>query len=227
MVNEVASERERSANAKAFGALGLGVGFTGLIALLTRPRPAYAGTPEQPVNVIVDGDVRQALAALILLGQDMQGQLATVNENLQELISLLGGVPSPGNELQLLPFKFVSEILQAGVPFALYELDEGKGSLIWALIDVTDPNTTVLIRIDDLLWEFKYSTLFSEGVDRPLFPGAWISKYDAGTSHYALIFSAGDVKGFKFDRTFSINVRFDGVGTATLNEGRGVLWEAP
>lgn len=209
------------------GGLSLAVGLGALIASLTRPVSAATGTPSEPVNVIVDGDVRQALAALILQGETSNNALAVANEYLKQIVTLLGGTPAEVVKFDLVTFKQENQTLQHGTAFPLYEIDSGAGSLIWTLVDVSDPDTTVIIKVDDLKWEFKYSTLYAEGVDKPLFPGAWLSKYDAGTGHYALIFSAGDVKGFKFERTFSVNVRFDGVGTATLNEGRGVLFEAP
>ena len=50
----------------------------------------------------------------------------------------------------------------------------GRGGLIWAVVDVSDPNTTVNIKVDKLTWEFTISTLLSQGLDKPYFPGFWV-----------------------------------------------------
>lgn len=214
---------ERSGGAKALAAGGVAFGVGALVAMLLGPRPAGAA-PGQPTEVIVDGDVRKALAALLLQGQDIAGKLDTANETLKSILAALGA--QPGEELILEPFQKINQALAPGESLPLYESKPGKGALIWAVVDVTDPNTSVIFKFDDLTWELNYTTLFNEGVDRPLFPGIWLARYDALTLHYSLVFSAGDVKGWAFSKLAQVVVRFNGVpgATATLTEGRGVVW---
>ncbi|MBA7696775.1 hypothetical protein ES703_105426 [subsurface metagenome] len=100
----------------------------------------------------------------------------------------------------------------------------GKGSLIWAIFDVSDPDTKLSFRIDDLVWEFKFDTLLTQGIQQPLFPGAWLSKADAISGHYCIIFSAGTLEGFAYDQRLIISLTYQGAGTATLHEARGILW---
>lgn len=227
MVEKVAEKAAAEATRTGVGLFGLatlGVSITALVAALTKPVKAA----EMPQEVIVDGDVRKALAALLLQGEAVGNSLNTANSYLREIVRVLGGmIPGEipiGETPILVPFLKQNETLASGQNFPAYELTGGKGALLWAVIDVTDPNTKVIFRFDDLVWEFEFNTLYNEGVDKPLFPGVWLSKYDVSNSHYALIFSAGDLSGFTFKERCSIVIRYQGTGTATLTEGRGIVW---
>ena len=221
MTPKTGAEVETSHKAVQALAVGtLGVSIAALIAALLA-KPAAAAPGPGPGVVIVDGDVRKALAALILNGQDIASLLATANETLTAILNALTGA---AGERILEPFQEVNKTLTSGDNFPLYESKPGKGALIWAVVDVSSPNTTVQFKFDDLVWEFNFTTLFNEGMDRPIFPGVWLAKYDAVNSHYVLVFSAGDVKGWTWSRMAHILVRYTGSGTATLTEGRGVVW---
>ena len=122
------------------------------------------------------------------------------------------------------PFLKESQTLQRGVPFGVYESKPGKGALIWAIFDVSDPDTKLSFRIDDLVWNFKFSTLLTQGIQQPLFPGAWLSKADAIAGHYCIVFSAGTIEGFAYEQRLIVSLTFEGAGTATLHEARGIKW---
>jgi hypothetical protein len=224
-------EQKRNAGAAVFGLSALGLSAAALITALLKPSPALGTTPQQPVNVIVDGDIRTALAGLLAQGEDVKAQLALMDGHLLNIIEAISGIELPTGTthpiprvVDLEPFEQKDETLEKGVDFPVYELTAAQGGLIWAIIDVTDPSTTVIFNIDDLYWEFDYATLNDEGIDRPLFPGVWLSKYDPATNHYVLIFSAGNPRGFTFKDHLRVIVRFTGTGSATLTEGRGILW---
>jgi hypothetical protein len=209
--------KERSRGSDVFlGMLG-GAGVGALVAELLKPRGAGA----EPINVIVDGDIRQALATLILLGQGANDKLDEVNGHLIDILAALGG---EGQNKLLLPFQEVNKVIHPIENYPLF-LSTKPGSLIWAVIDVTSPNVTLIFKFDDLSWEFQYNTLLNEGVDRPLFPGVWLSRYDAINSHFAMIFSAGNLTGFTWKRAMSIVVRNTSAADVTLTEGRGVTWD--
>lgn len=188
-----------------------------LIAALTKkakaaPPPGEGELP--PITVILDEQTKQALAAIL------SQQLAT-NQTLNKILTALGEVP--GKRI-LEPFQYKNQTLQKGIPFGVYESKPGKGSLIWAIFDVSDPDTEVSFRIDDLVWTFRFSTLLTQGIQQPLFPGAWLSKADAIAGHYCIVFSAGTIDGFTYEQRLIISITFKGTGTATLHEARGIKW---
>lgn len=191
-----------------------------LIAALTKkakaaPAPGEGELP--PITVILDEQTKQALAAIL------SQQLAT-NQTLTAISQALGVAPPVIEERILEPFKYENQTLQRGVPFAVYESKPGKGALIWAIFDVSDPDTKLSFRIDDLVWNFKFSTLLTQGIQQPLFPGAWLSKADAIAGHYCIVFSAGTIEGFVYKQRLIISLTFEGAGTATLHEARGIKW---
>jgi len=154
---------------------------------------------------------------------DTLTKLDTANLTLTAISEALG--VTPVEERILAPFQYKNQILQRGVPFGVYESKPGKGALIWAIFDVSDPDTEVSIRIDDLVWNFKFDTLLAQGVQQPLFPGAWLSKADALAGHFCIVFSAGTIDGFVYEQRLIVSVPFKGAGTATLHEARGILWD--
>jgi len=188
-----------------------------LIAALTKKAKAAPPGELPPITLILDEQTKQALAAIL------SQQLAT-NQTLVAISEALGAAPPVIEERILEPFKYENETLQRGVPFAVYESKPGKGALIWAIFDVSDPDTKLSFRIDDLVWNFKFSTLLTQGIQQPLFPGAWLSKADALTGHYCIIFSAGTIEGFKYEQRLIVSLTFQGIGTATLHEARGIKW---
>ena len=217
------AERERSATSALWGLPILGIGIATLIASLTRPAQA---SPDGPP---IDGDVRQALAALLLQGEAVKDKLDLVNTNLVAIIEALGGAAPGGSGLPsriLEPFLEQNKTLNSGERFVVYERSPAKGSLIWVVIDVTDPDTDITLKFDNLSWTFNINTLQVEGIDRPLFPGVWLSRFDAASSHYAVVFSAGNINGVGFNNLLNVLVTYKGAGTATLTEGRGICWLA-
>ncbi len=149
--------------------------------------------------------------------------LTATNQTLTQILEALG-VEVPVEKRLLVPFKEANKTLERGVPFGVYEDAPGKGALIWAIFDVSDPDTELSIRIDDLVWEFNFNTLLTQGIQQPLFPGAWLSKADAVTGHYCIVFSAGNLTGFTYEQRLIITLTYKGTGTATLHEGRGIKW---
>ena len=226
MVQDTAQKEKRN-TAAAWMVPMLGVSIATLIATLTRPALASGG--QLPQEVIIDGDVRQALATLLLQGEQVKEKLDTVNTNLVAIVEALGAPAPGGNGLPsrvLEPFLEQNQTLVSGERFVVYEKAPAKGSLVWVVIDVTDPDTDVTLKFDGLSWTFNINTLQSEGIDRPLFPGVWLSRFDAMTLHYAVVFSAGNINGVGFNNLINVLVTFKGAGTATLNEGRGICWLA-
>lgn len=239
---------------KALAGLAAVGGIGALIYTLTRPRPVEAAPPGivappteiPPITVVLDEEIRQALAAILInqvstaegldtlfdtLFDTLGTKIDAINENLRQILQALGveapptpTPPAAEERLILQPFQKDSQTLQSGTPFPIYEKSPGKGALIWAVIDISSPTAKVAFRFDDLLWEFEYDTLRNQGVDSPLAPGVWLSKYDLANSHFAMIFSAGDIRGFAFTQRLLITVTYTGAGTATLNQGRGVVW---
>lgn len=221
------AEKERRNTSAFWGLPILGVSIASLVLALSRPAQAAPG--ELPQEVIVDGDVRQALAALLLQGEAVKEKLDLVNTNLVAIIEALGGAApgGPGLPSRLLePFLKENKTLNTGERFVVYEKAPAKGSLVWVVIDVSDPNTDITLKFDNLSWTFNIDKLRNEGIDRPLFPGVWLSRYDAATLHYAVVFSAGNINGVGFNNLINVLVTFRGAATATLNEGRGICWLA-
>ncbi|GAI60177.1 unnamed protein product [marine sediment metagenome] len=210
--------------ALAVGAIGMST--VALIAALRKP--AKAAPPENgipPVIIaVLDEETRQALAMIISQQADTLSAINTANLTLTAISEALGAEPPVIEERILEPFKYENEALQKGVPFAVHESKPGKGSLIWAIFDVSDPNTKLSFRIDDLVWNFNFNTLLTQGVQQPLFPGVWLSKADAIAGHYCIIFSAGTIEGFVYKQRLIISLTLEGAGTATLHEARGIKW---
>ena len=226
MVQET-KQGARPTSSALWGVPLLGISIVNLIASLTKP--AQASPEGQPQEVIIDGDVRQALAALLLQGEAVKEKLDLVNTNLVAIVEALGGAAPGGDGLpsrMLVPFLKQNKTLNSGERFVVYEKAPAKGSLVWVVIDVTDPDTDVTFKFDNLSWTFNINTIRNEGIDRPLFPGVWLSRFDALSNHYAVIFSAGNINGVGFNKLVNVLVTFKGAGTATLNEGRGILWLA-
>ena len=222
MVQETVDRGRREA-ASLWGLPILGISIATLIASLSRPASAAPG--EQPL----DGDLRTALAALLLQGEAVKDKLDTVNTNLAAIIEALGGAAPGGNGLPsriIEPFLKVGQTLNSGERFVVYEKAPAKGSLVWVVIDVTDPNTDITLKFDSLSWTFNITTPRLEGIAQPLFPGVWLSRYDPASSHYAVIFSAGNINGVAFGKLINVLVTYKGAGSATLTEGRGICWLA-
>jgi len=222
----VQETKPRQTSSALWGVPLLGVSIVTLIAALSRPAEAAAGEG-QPLELVGMDDVRTALAALLLQGEVVNERLDTVNANLVAVIEALGGSPPngdglPGREME--PFQMDNQVLNSGSNFAVYDIAGKPGALVWAVIDVTDPNTDISIKLDSLSWTFNIDKVREQGLDKPLFPGVWLSRYDAATLHYALVFSAGSINGIRFSQSLKVIVTFKGVGTATLTQGRGVLW---
>jgi len=222
--------------AMALGLTGLGMGTAALVAALTREVKAEELLPGE---VTVDGAVREALAALIVGQENIKGALQGISTTLDNIrqgqgevnttlvgirdaLTALGAEP-PGEQI-LEPFKKENATLQSKSAFPIDVVERGVGSLVWAVIDVSDPDTTIGFRFDNLVWEFNYNDLLTQGIQQPLFPGAWLSKADAIASHYCMVFSAGDIKGFGHKSRFQVVATFHGTGTATLHQGSGVRW---
>jgi len=217
--------------ALAVGAIGMST--VALIAALRKP--AMAAPPENgipPVIIaVLDDEARQALATILtnqvvaLNALDaINGKLTITNQNLAAISEALGAAPPVVEERILEPFRQEAKTLEHGTPFAVYESKPGKGALIWGIFDVSDPDTKLSLRIDDLVWNFDFNTLLTQGVQQPLFPGAWLSKADALAGHYCIIFSAGTIDGFVYKQRLIISLTFQGIGTATLHEARGIKW---
>ena len=202
-------------------AISLPVSAAALVIALTRK--AKAAPPTEPMYVILDDEVKQALAMIISQQSDMLTKFDTANLTLTAISDALGAVPV--EERILKPFQYKTQVLQKGVPFAVYESTPGKGALIWGIFDVSDPDTKLSFRIDDLVWNFDFNTLLTQGIQQPLFPGAWLSKADALAGHYCIVFSAGTIEGFVYKQRLIISLTYQGVGTATLHEARGILWD--
>jgi hypothetical protein len=207
----------------ALAVTATGLSIAAIITALSRTAKAAPG--ELPP---LGDEIRQALAAILSQQADtlnaigiMGGKLDTTNTTLNSILTALGKAPE--NRI-LEPFQYRAQTLLRGVPFGIYESKPGKGALIWAIFDVDDPDTDISIRIDDLVWEFNFNTLLAQGVQQPLFPGAWLSQFDAIAGHYCIIFSAGVIDGFKYNQRLIITATFNGVGTAVLHEGRGIVW---
>ena len=215
---------KKDTKALAGGAIVLST--AALITALTRKvkaAPPEDGIPPV-IEVILEDVVKQALATIISQQADTLTKLDTANLTLTAISEALGAEPPVVEERILEPFKYENETLQRGVPFAVFESKPGKGALIWAIFDVSDPNTKLSFRIDDLVWNFKFSTLLTQGIQQPLFPGAWLSKHDAIAGHYCIIFSAGTIEGFVYKQRLIVSLTFEGIGTATLHEARGIKW---
>ncbi|MBA7659287.1 hypothetical protein ES703_67264 [subsurface metagenome] len=219
----MANNDKKDTKALAGGAIVLSA--AALITALTRKVKAAPPDEIPPViEVILEDVVKEALAMIISQQANALTKLDTANLTLTAIAEALGAAPPVIEERILEPFKKEAQTLQKGVPFAVYESKPGKGSLIWAIFDVSDPDTKLSFRIDDLVWNFKFSTLLTQGIQQPLFPGAWLSKADAISGHYCIIFSAGDIEGFVYKQRLIISLTFEGVGTATLHEARGIVW---
>ncbi len=222
----VQETKPRQTSSALWGVPLLGVSIATLIAALSKPAQAAAGEG-QPLELVGMDDVRTALAALLLQGEVVKERLDTVNANLVSIVEALGGSPPDSNGLpgrELVPFQKDNQTLNTGDNFAVYDIANRPGALVWAVIDVTDPNTDINIKLDSLSWSFNIEKVREQGLDKPLFPGVWLSRYDGATLHYALVFSAGSINGMKFSQSLKVIVTFKGVGTATLTQGRGVLW---
>jgi len=216
---------DRVKSALVVGGIGATLGVAALITALTRPvKAAPPGELPPAIIAVLDEDTRRALAAMLSQQAATIDAITTTNQTLAQILEALG-VEVPVTEKRILePFQYRNQTLQKGIPFAVYESKPGKGSLIWAIFDVSDPDTQLSIRIDNLVWEFKFNTLLTQGIQQPLFPGAWLSKADAISGHYCIIFSAGTIAGFAYEQRLIITLTFQGTGTATLHEGRGINW---
>lgn len=233
---------DRKDSTKVLAGTGAVLSVVALITALRRPAKAAAAPPTEEipptVTAVLDEETRQALAAILSQQvdtleaidtlssnvADLGSKLDTANQALTNIAELLGAAPAvPEEKLILQPFQLDNQTLQSGTPFPIYQKSPGKGALIWAVVDVSSPSAKLALRFDDLVWEFEYSTLRDQGVDSPLAPGVWLSKYDAANSHFAMIFSAGAVSGFAFKQRLLITVTYTGTGTAILKQGRGVV----
>ncbi len=219
------ADEDKGNGKTALAVTATGLSIAALIATLTRKVKA-APPDEIPPTIIaiLDDETRQALAMIISQQADALTKLNTANLTLTAIATALGAAPPVVEERILEPFKYENETLQRGVPFAVFESKPGKGALIWAIFDVSDPDTKLSFRIDDLVWNFKFSTLLTQGIQQPLFPGAWLSKADAIAGHYCIIFSAGTIEGFVYKQRLIVSLTFEGAGTATLHEARGIKW---
>lgn len=213
---------------KALAATAAGVSIATLITtLLTRPSAAKAAGEGGQVTVVLDQDVREALAAILQEQLNMEGaigglksSLDTANAALESIAASLGA--EPVNRM-LDYFEKNSITLSPATPFKIDETD-GKGALIWGIFQVDDPDVTLILQIDNQTWEYNIDTLNTQGISSPI-PGVWVSQYDTTNSVYCLVFtSAGNLAGFPFNSRLIISIRYNGTGTATLTQARGVKW---
>lgn len=209
------------------GGTGTALSIAALAAALTRP--AEAAPPTEGEQVIINEAIKQALAAMLMVQsetlttlQSMQTQLDSTNKMLRDILPALGAAP-PEERRILEPFLKEAQKLNSKEQFNICE-QTGRGSLVWAVIDVSDPNTKISFKFDGLVWDFTLTTLYNEGIQQPLFPGVWLTKYDADSGHYTIIFSAGTLEGFSFESKMIIYATYLGTGTATLIEARGIKW---
>jgi hypothetical protein len=220
-----------STGTKLLAGIGASASVLSLIISLQKPVAAATGDlPEATLNFYQD--MRTALAAIleqqvltINALNNISTSLGLTNQRLLDILNALGAPTTPINQI-LEPFEKLNQILEKGTPFSVYETKvTGQGALIWAVFDVSSPNVTLSLRFDDLLWKFSIDTLITQGIDRPLFPGVWLTKADGISGHYCLVFSAGDLKGFNYKTRLSITLVYDGAATtATLHEARGIKW---
>jgi hypothetical protein len=197
-----------------------------LAVTLSKPAQAAVGPGEYPpVQLVLDDVTRQTLAAIINSQIAIYEKLGRIDQGIQALIGLMGAQPE--GRLILDPFEQNNQALQRGVPFPLYSKTQRTGALIWAVVDVSDPHTSFSIRFDELVWKFKFDDLQNEGVDAPLAPGVWLSKYDTTNKHFAMVFSAGTTRGFGFSKMCLVNITYEGATSAILNQGRGIAWMEP
>jgi len=218
---------------KVLAATAAGIGITALILNLTKPAKAAApgGAP------VIDEDVRKALAAILTQQLDILTALGSIGTSLgiasdnlnninQNAIEILKALGAPTEQRVLDYFEKNNETLQSGTPFIVHEAKAGKGALIWGIFQVDDPDVTLILQIDNLSWEFHIDTLNGQGISSPI-PGVWLSQYDTTNSVYCLVFSsAGNLAGFPYNSRLIITLRYNGAGTATLNQARGVKWVA-
>jgi len=209
----------------ATGLIGFGAGL-GAGALLTRG----AAAEEVPPPVTPPEDLKEALARLDQTLKAINAMLLAEHRDLiaalTEMTAAITGLyPAAAEQRFIETFSKGSETLKSKTAFTLTE-HAGRGGLIWLVADVSDPDTTVSIKADKLTWEFKISTLLSQGLDKPYFPGIWLTRYEPGPpAHYCAMFSAGTLVGLTYSKQLHVYVTFNGSGTATLNEGRGIRWE--
>lgn len=218
-------KNENGGQAGAFGggaALGAAMGF-GLGRVTARGEPGEELLPADTAAIL--DALHNITAALVTVSN----QLAGIDKIATELLCLLGlmAPPPPGaSDVRVLePFKEEGETLVAKSPFTVEEYSPGRGGLIWAVIDTDSPEVDVSIRLDDLVWKFNIDEMLTQGLQAPLFPGAWLSRAEAGPpAHYCLVFSAGTERGFTYNARMGIYVTYRGSGSATLTQGRGVGW---
>ncbi len=241
--NKDDAKETRDRLAILLGGTGTVLSIAAIMAALTRPvkaaplpgeqLPPGEKQPPPAGEVVIDGAIRDALAAMLSLQastltslESVEEQLGATNKILRDISSALGVTPvTPVVERRILePFLKENQALSSKEQFNIYEASPGKGSLVWAIIDVSDPNTKVSFKFDGLVWDFTLTTLFDEGIQQPLFPGVWLSKYDAASGHYTIIFSAGALEGFSFKEKLLIYITYQGTGSATLNVARGIKW---
>lgn len=215
--------------AAAFGGgavLGAAAGFG--LGRVTAPKSAEIPPAEDITGALNNiTAVLQGISGQISVLTAGQEVIAADTARLLQAVSLMAPTFPGEPETRLLePFRKDNVDLTSKQPFFLKEYSPGRGGLIWAVIDVDSPDVDVSIRLDDLVWIFGLDTLLTQGLQQPLFPGAWLSRSDAGPpAHYCLVFSAGTVQGFPYSARMGIYVTYRGTGTATLYQGRGVGWK--
>lgn len=207
----------------ASGLTGFGGGL--LAGTLLTKKAAAAEPPLPP-----PADLTEALARLDQTMKTLNATLITEHAELIAALSQMAGAitqlyPAAPEQRFIETFAQGEKTLKSKARFTLGS-HTGRGGLIWAVVDVSDPDTTISIKVDNLTWEFKISTLLSQGLDKPYFPGCWLTKHDPGPpAHYCAMFSAGTLVGLTYSKQFHMYVTFNGTGTMTLAEGRGVRWE--
>ena len=206
--------------------VGVGAGAGALAGALLGSQRAGAAPPDLTAVLT---QLNQTLQVIQATEQGVSSMLTSLHADLNSLIAAISaltpGAPGAAQVRSLYEFKKLNGSLASKTPFEIVQRTNVAGGLIWAIIDVTDPNTQVVFRFDDLELVFSYNTLIDEGIAQSAFPAIWLAKADP-TGHYVMVFSAGNLSGIPYSKLFRIHVAYQGDAAATLNEARGIYWEA-
>ena len=212
--------------------VGVGAGVGALAGALAGSRRAAAAPPDLTAILTQLNQTLQGIQAteqgvssmLTSLDTDLNSLKATINSLSAAISALTPGAPGAAQVRSLYEFKKQNQSLASKTAFEIVQKTNVAGGLIWAIIDVTDPNTQVVFRFDDLELVFSYNTLINEGIAQSAFPAIWLAKADP-IGHYTMVFSAGSLSGIPYSKLFRIHAAYQGDATATLNEARGIFWE--
>jgi hypothetical protein len=211
--------------------LGLGAGAGALAGSLLGRQKAAAAPPDLTAVLAQLNQTLQGIQAseqgisdmLTSLDTDLNGLKATINSLIAAIGALTPGAPGAAQVRTFLEFKIQNQSLTAAVQ--VVQRTNVVGALLWAIIDVTDPDTNVTFNFDGLEMVFNYNTLINEGITQTAFPGIWLAKADP-IGHYTMVFFTGNLSGMPYTKLLRINVVYQGSAAATLNEARGIYWES-